>query len=98
MNQSRKNCALAINNNVAENAPPRALRDRMKNWLFSASANGAKTSANLYSMIETAKANGHGSYHYLCHEFKELPWAITIEQIEALLPWVVKSGETIAKD
>ena len=29
-----------------------------KNWLFSNTANGARASAMLYSIIETAKANG----------------------------------------
>jgi len=61
-----------------------------KNWLFSASVNGAKASANIYSLIETAKANQQDPSQYLRHLFTELPQATTDEEIEALLPWNVK--------
>ena len=43
-------------------------------------------SANLYSLIETAKANGLEPYTYLRYLFTELPKAETLEAIEALLP------------
>ena len=51
-----------------------------------ASVKGVKSSANLYSLIETAKANGLEPYAYLRHVFTELPKADTVEAIEALLP------------
>jgi transposase len=54
--------------------------------LFSDSARGVKTSANLYSLIETAKANGLEPYAYLRHVFTELPKAGTVDAIESLLP------------
>ena len=57
-----------------------------KNWLFSASVKGVQASANLYSLIETAKANGLEPYPYLRHLFTDLPQATTVEAIEALLP------------
>ncbi len=57
-----------------------------KNWLFSDSVRGVKASANLYSLIETAKANGLEPYAYLRRVFAELPRAETVEAIEALLP------------
>ena len=41
-------------------------------------------SANLYSLIETAKANGLEPYAYLRHVYTELPQAETVEAIEAL--------------
>jgi transposase len=47
---------------------------------------GVKASANLYSLIETAKANGLEPYAYLRYLFTELPKAETVEAIEALLP------------
>ena len=47
---------------------------------------GANASANLYSLIETAKANGIEPYAYLKRLFTELPQASTVEDIEALLP------------
>jgi transposase len=43
-------------------------------------------SANLYSLIETAKANGLEPYAYLRYLFTELPKAETVDDIEALLP------------
>ncbi len=48
---------LEIDNNGAENAIHPFSR-RQKNWLFSTSVKGVKSSVNLYSLIETAKANG----------------------------------------
>lgn len=74
-----------IDNNAAENAIRPFVIGR-KNWLFSASPKGATASANLYSLIETAKANGLEPYTYLRKIFTELPRATCIEQIEALLP------------
>lgn len=79
---------LSIDNNVAENAIRPFVIGR-KNWLFSASVPGAQASANLYGLIETAKANRQEPYAYLRHVFTELPKAANIEQIEALLPWNV---------
>jgi transposase len=76
---------LEIDNNGAENAIRPFVLGR-KNWLFSASVKGVKSSANLYSLIETAKANGLEPYAYLRHVFTELPKAETVEAIEALLP------------
>ncbi|MCF6264345.1 MAG: transposase domain-containing protein [Xanthomonadales bacterium] len=57
-----------------------------KNWLFSTSVKGVESSANLHSLIETAKANGLEPYTYLRYVFTELPKAETVEAIEALLP------------
>jgi transposase len=76
---------LEIDNNGAENAIRPFVLGR-KNWLFSASVKGVKASANLYSLIETAKANGLEPYAYLRRVFAELPQAETVEAIEALLP------------
>lgn len=58
-----------------------------KNWLFSGSPGGAHASAGLYSLIETAKANGHEPYAYLCHVFEALPKCSTEAEREALLPY-----------
>jgi len=76
---------LEIDNNLAENAIRPFVVGR-KNWLFSASVKGVKASANLYSLVETAKANGLEPYAYLRQVFTELPKAGTVEAIEALLP------------
>jgi hypothetical protein len=58
-----------------------------KNWLHSDTVAGAKASANLYSLIETCKANGMDPYRYLCALFAALPTAHTVDDYEALLPW-----------
>jgi transposase len=58
-----------------------------KNWLFSGSPNGAHASAGLYSLIETAKVNGHEPFAYLCHLFDVLSLCTTDAEREALLPY-----------
>jgi len=78
-----------IDNNPAENAIRPFVIGR-KNWLFSYSANGAHTSARLYSLIETAKANGLEPIAYLKHLFTHLPNAENVDDVEKLLPWLVK--------
>ena len=52
-----ENGRLNIDNNRAERAIKPFVIGR-KNWLFSLTDNGANASATLYSIIETAKANG----------------------------------------
>jgi transposase len=58
--------------------------------MFSGTVQGAQASALLYSLIETARANGCEPYSYLRHIFAKLPVAATLEDYEALLPWNVK--------
>ena len=77
---------LPIDNNRAENAIRPFVIGR-KNWLFSDTPQGANASAIIYSVIETAKANGLEPYAYLRKVFTDLPSAQTVEQIEVLLPW-----------
>jgi len=77
---------LCIDNNAAERAIRPFVIGR-NNWLFSDSVSGAQSSARLYSLILTAKANGHEPYRYLRHVFKELPAATSVEDFEALLPY-----------
>ncbi len=76
---------LSIDNNISE----RTLRQQAigrKNWLFSDSVKGIESGTNLYSLIQTAKANRLEPYQYLRHVFTELPKANSVEAIEALLP------------
>ena len=86
---------LRIDNNLTENAIRPFVIGR-KNWLFSTSVDGAKASANLYSLVETAKANGHEPYAYIKQVLTELPAAKTIEDIERLLPFNLKPAVTNA--
>lgn len=80
---------LTIDNNLAENSIRPFVVGR-KNWLFSGTPEGAEASALLYSLIETAKANGLEPYAYLRYIFDRLPTASTLEDYEALLPWNVR--------
>jgi transposase len=63
---------------------------KRKGWLLSDTVKGAVASANLYSLVETAKANGVEPHAYLVLVFKRLPSAKSIEDFEALLPWNLK--------
>lgn len=85
------NGAYPIDNNFAENAFRPFVVGR-KNWIFSKSQAGAKSSANLYSLICTAKANGLNPYEYLIAVFRDLPNAQTVDDIEKLLPWNIDLG------
>jgi transposase len=76
---------LNIDNNPVENAI-RPFAIGRKNWLFSDSQRGAKASALLYSIIETAKANGLEPYAYLRTVLMRLPQCENVEEIEKLLP------------
>ncbi len=57
-----------------------------KNWLFADTVRGAQASANLYSLIETAKANGLEPFAYLRYLLTVLPAATTLDEVEVLLP------------
>jgi hypothetical protein len=76
---------LPIDNNAAERAIRPFVIGR-KNWLFSDTPKGAKVSAQLYSLVETAKANDHEPYAWLRHALERLPLATSVEDYEALLP------------
>ncbi len=77
---------LTIDNNHCENVIRPFVIGR-KNHLFSDTVSGAKASNNLYSLIETAKANDLEPYRYLKMVFTALPKTTSVEQIEALLPF-----------
>jgi len=81
------NCS--ISNNLAENSI-RPFTVGRKNWLFSGSPKGASASAAVYSIIESAKANGLNPYKYLKYIFNELP-GVQFERepefLEDYLPW-----------
>ena len=78
---------LNIDNNRAERAVKPFVIGR-KNWLFSQTANGANASATLYSIIETAKANGLIPFDYLVQCLEEL--SHPEPDIDSLLPWNIK--------
>lgn len=77
---------LPIDNNAAERAIRPFVIGR-KNWLFSDTPKGAMVSAQLYSLVETAKTNGQAPYAWQGHALERLPQASCAEDFEALLPW-----------
>lgn len=75
---------------IDNNAAARAIRPFVigrKNWLFSDTPRGATASAQIYSLVETAKVNGQEPYAWLRHALERLPLATSVEDYEALLPW-----------
>ena len=84
LNRYVDNGYLNIDNNRAERAVKPFVIGR-KNWMFSNTASGAEASAVLYSLIETAKANGLTPFNYLMYLLEELPKRS--EDLEPLMPW-----------
>lgn len=66
-----------------------------RNWLFSGSPRGASASAFIYSLIETARANGWEPKQYLETLFERYPSARTTEERRALLPMHLKSSAAL---
>jgi hypothetical protein len=60
-----------------------------KNWLFSNAPKGAKASATLFSIIETAKANGLIIEKYLVYLMDQLAIIETADEdnLLSLMPW-----------
>ena len=78
---------VTIDNNRAERAVKPFVIGR-KNWLFCNTSHGANASAMLYSIIETAKANGLTPFDYIAHCLEQL--SSEHVDVEKLLPWNVK--------
>lgn len=67
-----------------------AIYCRQKNWLFSDTPRGAKASAAIYSIVETAKANGLDVFKYfelLLTVLPSMAFLTNPDIIEELLPW-----------
>lgn len=84
--------ALPISNEKAENAI-RPFAIARKNFMFFDSPRGATASANLYSLIMSAKYNNLDPYYYLAYVFKYLPRSTSVAEIEKLLPWALSNDE-----
>lgn len=84
-----ENGELEIDNNGAERAIKPFVIGR-KNWMFSSSRKGALASATLYSLIETAKANGLIVEKYLVYIMDKVANSDPLSEKENLLehmPW-----------
>ena len=78
-----------LSNNLAENSI-RPFAVGRKNWLFCDTTKGADSSAIVYSLVETAKANGIEPYKYLLYALTMMPYVgktASYETLEALMPW-----------
>ncbi|BCO08952.1 transposase [Desulfolithobacter dissulfuricans] len=87
---------LSMDNNRAENSIRPFVVGR-KNWLFSGTPEGAEASALIYSLVETARANGQEPYSYLRYIFEKIPLAATLEDCEAMLPWNIDPRQLIGQ-
>ena len=64
---------LTPSNNAAENAIRPFVLGR-KNWLFSATPRGARSSAILYSLVESAKLHNLSVYDYFYYILRKIPY------------------------
>ena len=63
-----------------------------KNWVMINTINGAKASAMIYSLVETAKANSLNPYEYLKHLLTVIPEHMddkNTDFLKDLLPWSI---------
>jgi hypothetical protein len=60
--------------------------ERSENRLFSNTANGARANAMLYSIIETAKANGLIPFDYIAHCLEQQSSDVDEKTTESMLP------------
>lgn len=64
-----------------------------KNWVMSDTIHGAKASAIVYSIVETAKANDLKPYEYMKYLLEEIPKHMddtSLDFLDDLLPWSKK--------
>ena len=88
---------------IDNNASERAIRGfciGKKNWQMIDTIHGAKSSAIIYSIVETAKANNLKPFDYVQHLLEEIPKHMDDRDcsfLENLLPWSEKLPAGIRK-
>lgn len=82
---------LEIDNNLTEQEIKPFVMAR-KNFLFSASVDGAHALCLHLSLIRTAKLHGSDPYHYYVEVLKNIPHCHSVEDYEKLLPWNLKKN------
>ena len=87
-----ENPELSPSNNAAENAIRPFVIGR-KNWLFSATPRGARSSAILYSLVESAKLQKLEVYDYFNYILRKIPYCESCTDYEALLPFNLTSEQ-----
>jgi hypothetical protein len=64
-----------------------------KNFLFADTEAGAESTARVFSLIETARANEHNPQKYLSVLLTELPNIKSVRDVDALMPWAITPDE-----
>lgn len=81
---------LTPDNNECEAVGIRPFTVGRNNWKFNYSGEGAKSSCFMFSLIQTAKANGLNPEDYLRNVFEQAPFCETREDWRKLLPWNIE--------
>lgn len=84
---------LEIDNNIAERAMRTVALGR-KNWLFAGSDGGGEAAAAFYTLIETAKSNGHNPRLWLTRVLEAIGRDRESTDYDALLPWAMTPQPT----
>ena len=79
-----------VDNNAAERAIRTVAMGR-KNCMFAGSDSGGETAGTMYTIIETAKANGLNPWEYLRVVLDQIQ-DHNSQKIADLLPWNIKLG------
>ena len=94
-----ENPIIPLDNNLAEVAI-RGFCIGKNNWYVIDTIEGAKASAMIYSIAETAKANHLKPYEYFKHLLEEIPKHTdqnTLDFLDYLLPWALELPEHCRK-
>lgn len=87
----------SLSNNLSENSIRPVVLGR-KAWLFSDTTDGVNASMAVFSMVETAKANGLDPQKYLQYLLDKRPNSnMTDEELEQFLPWSSEAKEACSK-
>ena len=95
LNKVIKDGRIQLSNNLAEQSIRMFVIGR-KNWIFSNTANGAGSSAIIYSVVQTAIVNNLKPEHYLRYVYEQIQLQKDLE-LENLLPWSEKIPEECKK-
>ena len=81
-----------MDNNAAERAL-RCVALGRKNYLFAGSDSGGESAAAIYSLLRTAKLNGHNPEAFLREVLRRIA-DHPITRINELLPWQLQATQT----
>ena len=79
--------------NLASERALRTFTIGRKNWMTLNTVRGAQASAIIYSITETARANGLNVYYYVKHiltellEITRIDGSVDEKELESLMPW-----------